>query len=252
MSLNLSSLKDIAIKHKALGLFLGGSQSRGSADEFSDRDLGCIYDEKKTSVELFIEEVVHAYSEIILFVNKGSSIAYHFRDEYGRFEIRLTSVNYIELTRERVEAGELITAEDQDLIGNVKHGKYYHLDPQFNELLQSINYSNKLQRTIIETYLPLLDIDDLRIPIIRNDFFLLLHYGSEIYNIAIVLALAQVKLFSTSFKHEARLCKSFTPEAMHFIKYLRTAIREMDRDVFISLKVAEKEFEKNLLSILSI
>ena len=31
---------------RALGIFLGGSQSRGKGDQFSDRDLGLIYQEE--------------------------------------------------------------------------------------------------------------------------------------------------------------------------------------------------------------
>ena len=244
--LTIKMLTEITTRHRMMGLFLGGSQSRGTSDQFSDRDFGCLYDPDKTNLDLFVDELEEAFGSTINLVEKDEALVYHFDDQHGRFEIRLTTIDASTILCNELETGKPLTPGQQDLLSNIKFGKYLHAGHEVQRLQNRIKYTDNLRSNVINQYLPLLTTQMLQIPIHRGDSFLIFHYGSELYSIALLLGLAQAKQFHTSLKHEHHLKQLLSREANDFLNSLSQTIKDQSPDSFIALKAIEKTYKTSL------
>jgi RimJ/RimL family protein N-acetyltransferase/predicted nucleotidyltransferase len=244
--LTFKTLTEIATRHRIMGLFLGGSQSRGTSDQYSDRDFGCLYDPDKTNLDLFIDDLEESFGSTVNLVEKNEMLAYHFEDQQGRFEIRLTTIDASTILCKELEIGKPLTPGQQDLLSNIKFGQYLHADDEVQTLQNRIEYTDNLRSNMINQYLPLLTTQMLQIPIHRGDSFLIFHYGSELYSIALLLGLAQAKQFHTSLKHEDHLRQLLSSEANDFLNSLSQTIKDQSQDSYIALKAIDQTYRASL------
>lgn len=212
-------IKKICTKRSVLGVFVGGSRSRGFCDQHSDIDYGVIVEDKSLEAKLEREFSIH-FGKLHEEVEKEFSRALHFMGESGRFEIRLVRLSSIVKTLEKLDSGEILSYSEQDLLENIRRGNYLSKSSGMDLIIGKIKYTEALKRQIIGKYLPLLDHEEVRIPTLRKDRFLMMHYLVDIQRAGMVLAHAQVKQFTTSFKHEQKLFQTFSETAQEFFQSL--------------------------------
>ena len=239
-------LIEVVKKHQAAGLFLGGSQSRGTNDIFSDRDFGCLYTPQRTNLSLFVNELEDEFGNILDIVEKGETFAYHFKDQQSRFEVRLTTIDEVINLCKELATGNLLTPCQQDLLSNIKFGQYLHLNNDVKEIRSKIEYTDSLKNNVISSYLPLLTTEVLQIPIYRGDCFLIFNYGAEIYSTALLLGLAQAKQFNSSLKHESNLRQYLSIEAKDFLNALKLTLTHQTKEKLQVLQEMETIFTNSL------
>jgi len=233
---------------RALGIFLGGSQSRGTGDRFSDRDLGLIYQEELCPLSQAQEALINHFGQPSEIVAKELSIAHHFYDHYGRFEVRLTSYKTIMKVCDQIHTSSLIEPYEQDLASNILNGIYLHQTNAVKTIQDKIYFSEGLQKKTINTYAHLLNCNELEKAIFRGDFYLILETCSELYGTGFLLGLAEIKKFCTSTKHEKVTIEQFTQEARNYLKYIKKLAQSPSPNTFSSLKQAEASFKAKLLN----
>ena len=235
---------------RALGIFLGGSHSRGTGDRFSDRDLGLIYQEELFPLSKAQEALINYLGKPSEIIEKELSTAHHFYDHYGRFEVRLTSHKTIRKVCDRIHASYMIEPCEQDLASNILNGIYLHQTNAIKKIKDQIFFSEGLQKKTINAYVHLLDCDELKSAIFRDDFYLVLETCSELYGTGFLLGLAEIKEFCTSTKHEKAAIDHFTQEARDYLNCIKKLTRVPSLKNLSSLKQAEASFKAKLLNYL--
>ena len=233
---------------RALGIFLGGSQSRGTGDQFSDRDLGLIYQEELCTLKKAQKILINHFGEPCEIIEKELSIAHHFHDHYGRFEVRLTSHETIMKVCDQIHTSSLIEPYEQDLASNILNGIYLHQTNAIKTIQDKIYFSEGLQKKTISTYVNLLHCNELEKAIFRGDFYLILETCSELYGTGFLLGLAEIKQFCTSTKHEKSTIGQFTQEAQNYLKRIKKLAQSPSPNTFSLLKQAEESFKAKLLN----
>lgn len=242
------TLASLGKETRALGIFLGGSQSRGTGDRFSDRDLGLIYQEELCPLSKAQEALINHFGEPSEIVAKELSIAHHFHDHYGRFEVRLTSHKTIMKVCDQIHTFSLIEPYEQDLASNILNGIYLHQTNTIKTIQDKIYFSDELQKKTINTYAHLIHCSELEKAIFRGDFYLILETCSELYGTGFLLGLAEIKQFCTSTKHEKATIEKFTQEAQNYLRCIQELAQSPSSNTFSSLKQSEASFKAKLLN----
>lgn len=238
-------IKRLSKTKGALGFFLGGSSSSRLADKFSDKDYGLILNDAK-EIEEVILSLREDLGEIHEEVEKEMSRAFHFITDQGRIEIRIVVFSSIQETLGKLKRGENLVYCEQDLLENVRRGIYFHETDQITKIKKEIVYPESLKKIIIERYLPLLDADEIQVPTLRGDKFLMMHYLVDLQRAALVLAHAQVQKFTTSFKHEKKLMRDFSENARMFFENLNSMFSQPSKETYDIFSTSLTKFKEEL------
>lgn len=204
----------------AQAVFLGGSHAKGWSDEHSDLDFGWVYSDQE-QLEPLTDQLSKALGEPFDTIEKELSLALYFSIQGFRFEIRLVNFKHLRQTVQRLHRGFILDGAEQDLLENLRVGRIYRRSPQFEVLKHLVRYPESLKRKTLSLYLPLLNTNSLKTPVLRKDHFHIMTETLDLKQALIVLASAQSKRFLSSFKHERGLLEGLSPYVSQIYEALK-------------------------------